>query len=106
MQPLSPVRMSHPMRRWPGSDGCASRRTRLSTGFTLVEMLVVFVVLATVAGLLMPVLAHARASARQSVCLSQMRQITQAHLLFRRELSPPNGGIGLVPAGPIGSEAP
>jgi prepilin-type N-terminal cleavage/methylation domain-containing protein/prepilin-type processing-associated H-X9-DG protein len=51
-------------------------------GFTLVELLVVIAVITTIAGLLFPVLAHARERARQMTCLSNLRQIGMAHLRY------------------------
>jgi prepilin-type N-terminal cleavage/methylation domain-containing protein/prepilin-type processing-associated H-X9-DG protein len=66
--PLEPVPANEP------------RATR--GGFTLVELLVVMAVLTTLAALLLPVLARAREQARQSTCLSHLRQIGQAHLLY------------------------
>jgi prepilin-type N-terminal cleavage/methylation domain-containing protein/prepilin-type processing-associated H-X9-DG protein len=51
-------------------------------GFTLVELLVVVTVMAVLAGTALPVLARARERARQSTCLSHLRQIGQAHLLY------------------------
>jgi prepilin-type processing-associated H-X9-DG protein/prepilin-type N-terminal cleavage/methylation domain-containing protein len=85
MQPPTCLRTSHPVRRQPVRDGRAPGRAGSSAGFTLVELLVVCVVLATLAAILLPVLAHARERARQSVCLSQMRQITQAHMLYLQD---------------------
>jgi prepilin-type N-terminal cleavage/methylation domain-containing protein/prepilin-type processing-associated H-X9-DG protein len=66
----------------PGSQSVASRRQQQWGGFTLVELLVVMGVLAVLAGLLLPVLARVREQARQSTCLSQLRQIAQAHLMY------------------------
>src|SRR5262245_32145381 len=51
-------------------------------GFTLVELLVVLAVIATLVGLLFPVLAHARERARQMTCMSNLRQIGMAHLRY------------------------
>jgi len=51
-------------------------------GFTLVELLVVLAIITMLAALLFPVLAQAREQARRTTCLSQMRQIGQAHLLY------------------------
>src|SRR4051794_98334 len=51
-------------------------------GFTLIELLVVIAVIAIIAGILFPVLAQARESARQSTCLSNMRQIGMAMMMY------------------------
>jgi prepilin-type N-terminal cleavage/methylation domain-containing protein len=44
-------------------------------GFTLIELLVVIAIIAILAAILFPVFAQARETARQSSCLSNMRQI-------------------------------
>jgi prepilin-type N-terminal cleavage/methylation domain-containing protein/prepilin-type processing-associated H-X9-DG protein len=54
-------------------------------GFTLVELLVVVAILAVLAGLLFPVLAQARARARQATCLSNVRQIGTAFALYAQD---------------------
>ena len=43
--------------------------------FTLIELLVVIAIIAILAAILFPVFAQARESARQTACLSNMRQI-------------------------------
>src|SRR5947208_11599528 len=53
-----------------------------ASGFTLVELLVVIAVMAVLAGLLLPVLARAREEGRRVACLSNLRQISQAHLMY------------------------
>lgn len=63
----------------------ASRSTARGDGFTLVELLVVLAVMAMLAALFLPVLAQARERARQSTCLSNLRQIGQAHLLYLQD---------------------
>lgn len=53
---------------------CAGRREH-GAAFTLVELLVVIAIISVLAALLLPALKGARDSARQSVCLSNMRQV-------------------------------
>ncbi len=51
-------------------------------GFTLVEILIVLAILVLLAGLLLPVFARARDSARTTSCASNLRQISQAITLY------------------------
>lgn len=51
-------------------------------GFTLIELLVVIAILAILAALLFPVFARAKASAKQAVCVSNLKQIGSATSLY------------------------
>src|SRR5689334_5343787 len=58
-----------PVRRPTGSTRCER------FAFTLIELLVVIAIIAILAAILFPVFAQAREKARQTSCLSNMKQI-------------------------------
>src|SRR5271165_6318670 len=60
-------------------------RPRISKGFTLIELLVVIAIIAILAAILFPVFAQARAKARQTVCLSNMRQMGLATMMYAQD---------------------
>ncbi|HYG76952.1 MAG TPA: prepilin-type N-terminal cleavage/methylation domain-containing protein [Planctomycetota bacterium] len=51
-------------------------------GFTLIELLVVIAIIAILAGLILPVLARARESARRTSCGSNINQIAKAMFMY------------------------
>jgi prepilin-type N-terminal cleavage/methylation domain-containing protein len=57
----------------------------LRRGFTLIELLVVIAIIAILAAILFPVFAKAREKARQASCLSNMKQLTSAVLMYVQE---------------------
>jgi prepilin-type N-terminal cleavage/methylation domain-containing protein/prepilin-type processing-associated H-X9-DG protein len=54
-------------------------------GFTLIELLVVIAIIAVLAAILFPVFQQAREKARQSSCLSNVRQIGMATLQYTQD---------------------
>src|SRR5262245_54560424 len=55
---------------------------RRPSGFTLIELLVVIAIISVLAGILFPVFAKARASARKSTGLSNLKQLGTALQMY------------------------
>lgn len=70
-----------------GRGGHGMRHTS-ARGLTLVELIVVTAIVASLAGILLPALGQARESARRSVCVNNLRQLAMVLSLYSNE----NGG--------------
>lgn len=55
------------------------------SGFTLIELLVVIAIIAILAAILFPVFAQAREKARQSSCMSNMKQLSLATIQYTQD---------------------
>jgi len=73
----------------PAATSATSATTATSVnrpkGFTLIELLVVIAIIAILAAILFPVFAQARAKARQASCMSNMKQLGIAVLMYGQD---------------------
>ncbi|HOJ31749.1 MAG TPA: prepilin-type N-terminal cleavage/methylation domain-containing protein, partial [bacterium] len=58
---------------------------RTKNAFTLIELLVVIAIIAILAAVLMPVLSKAREKARAAVCVSNLKQMGIAMVMFLQD---------------------
>lgn len=76
-QPIGRPRSQH--HRWP-------RSIRLVfTGFTLIELLVVIAIIAILAAMLLPALSSAKNKAQQIRCISNLRQLSTAAIMYEQD---------------------
>jgi len=54
-------------------------------GFTLIELLVVIAIIAVLMSILMPALNRAREQGKRSTCLSNLKQLTLAWIMYADE---------------------
>ena len=72
-------------------------------GFTLIELLVVIAIIAILAAILFPVFARVREQARKTSCISNLKQIGTAHMMYAQDADEricpaQNGQIGTTTA--------
>ncbi len=68
-------------------------------GFTLIELLVVIAIIAILAAILFPVFAKAREKARQSSCLSNVKQLALANMQYAQDYDEKSLPYSTLPSG-------
>jgi prepilin-type N-terminal cleavage/methylation domain-containing protein/prepilin-type processing-associated H-X9-DG protein len=63
----------------------SNRSSRRPSAFTLIELLVVIAIIAILAAILFPVFAQAREQARKITCTSNLKQLTNAWLMYAQD---------------------
>lgn len=82
-----------------GSGAC---RGSSRPGFTLVEMLVVIAIVATLAGIILPAVQASREAARRSACASNLRQIATAMVSYDASKNQLPGWRNTIGSGSVG----
>ncbi|MGD9518783.1 MAG: type II secretion system protein [Armatimonadota bacterium] len=72
--------------------------------FTLIEMLVVIAIISILASILFPVYSRARSKARRATCMSNMRQLSLALLMYAQDSDEVLPQWSLVGGNPVGGE--
>ena len=76
------------------------------TGFTLIELLVVIAIIAILAAILFPVFARAREKARQTSCLSNLKQLELGLLMYKQDYDETNIYDRMVTSNPATPNGP
>jgi prepilin-type N-terminal cleavage/methylation domain-containing protein len=90
--------------------GCGSKKSpggcRLGQAFTLVELLVVIAIIGVLASLLLPALARTKDQGRNTVCVSQLRQLGIATRVYAGDNNNIMPAAELLPTSPINPTNP
>ncbi|MBM3500584.1 MAG: DUF1559 domain-containing protein [Armatimonadetes bacterium] len=79
---------------------------RRASGFTLIELLVVIAIIAILAAILFPVFARAREKARQTSCLSNVKQLVLGTIMYLSDYDGRFFDDAYIPGAPYGCGPP
>ena len=79
---------------------------RTRRGFTLIELLVVIAIIAILAAILFPVFARAREKARQTSCLSNVKQLVLGTMMYIQDYDEKFYDDGYIPGAPYACGPP
>jgi prepilin-type N-terminal cleavage/methylation domain-containing protein len=103
---MNTILPSYPNAAFGGASNTSLRKGGFSQAFTLIELLVVIAVIAVLASLLLPALGRTKDQGRNTVCVSQLRQLGVATRVYADDNNNILPTAELLPTSPLNSTNP